>query len=141
MLHVQPDVHEAGRLHRSHGELQGEDTLNQLPLFENRKRFEAFKKFHAANPEVFVLFRRFARQAKDKGGRKYFGARMIAERIRWYTAVETNSDEEFKLCNNHIPYYARLLMLKYTEFDGFFARRDGQFDVGDEELRMVEVVR
>jgi len=113
--------------------------VNQLALFQQKERFEAFKRFHEENPQVFALFLHFARQAKQAGQRRRFGARMIAERIRWYTAVETASDDGYKLCNNHIPYYARLIMLKFPEFEGFFSRRDANFDVEDEELSKVGV--
>lgn len=115
--------------------------MDQLPLFGNQKRFRKFKEYHAANPMVFVLFRKFARIAKGspRRGRKYFGARMICERIRWYTDVETVG-EIYKISNNHIPYYSRLLMLKYPEFEGFFQTRDARFDATDEEIAMVPVV-
>ena len=73
----------------------------QLELFtDTRPRFEAWKQFHAENPAVFALFRRFAEQALNSQGRKHFGARMIGERIRWYTAVET-TDPEYKVNDHH----------------------------------------
>jgi len=80
------------------------------------------------------MFEQFARAAKSRGSRNYFGARMIGERIRWYTTVETDSADDYKVNDHHWPYYARLLMLKYPEFDGFFQRRDSNFDVEDEQL-------
>ena len=85
------------------------------------------------NPQVWVLFKRFSTEAL-KSNRKYFGARMIGERIRWFSYVET-SDPDFKISNNHWPYYARLLMLRHPEqFAEFFARRDATFDVDDATL-------
>lgn len=97
-------------------------------------RYSHFKEFHKNNPRVFELFEQFARTAKTRGSRRCFGARMIGERIRWYTAVETDSDDEYRINDHHWPYYARLLMLRYPEFDGYFERRDSHFDVEDKQL-------
>lgn len=109
--------------------------MKQATLFnlESRERFERWAAFHRANPGVYELFRRFAVQALEKGGRRRFGARMIGERIRWYTAIET-TDVDFKVNDHYWPYYARLLMLTEERFAGFFERRDTRFDVEDEEI-------
>ena len=107
--------------------------MKQMSLFKRQERFEAFLKFHRDNPEVFNLFWKFSAQAL-KSKRKRFGARMIGERMRWYTTIETD-DPDFKLNNNHLPYYARLLMLMMPSIYGeFFERRDAHFDVDDETL-------
>lgn len=74
---------------------------------------------------MFQLFEQFAREAKVRGQR--VGARMIGERIRWYERVETRTVSP-KLNDHYWPYYARLLMAKYTEFDGFFETRGERFD-------------
>lgn len=104
-----------------------------LPGLEQRQRFERFKQFHHDNPRVFELFKRFAESALENGRRRRFGARMIGERIRWYTAIETTG-EDFK-CNDHYwGYYSRLLMLTDPRFAGFFERRDARFDVDDQTI-------
>lgn len=112
---------------------QAKSDYRQTSLFVPI-RYGRFRRFHLANPQVFRWFTHFARQAKLRGGRKRFGARMIGERIRWYTSVET--DEECPRLNDHYwPYYSRLLMLVYPdEFGNFFDRRDGNFDVDDHTL-------
>ena len=108
-----------------------------LAFCTDQRRFNRFKEFHAANPQVFGLFKHFAYMARGEGverKREQFGARMLGERIRWYTTVET-TDPDFKICNNHWPYYSRLLMLKYpADFAEFFQRKDKHFDVCDEQL-------
>lgn len=82
---------------------------------------KSFWKFHAENPRVYELVKRFANEAKNSG-RTHFGIKMIWERLRWYTTIETN-DEKFKLCNNHHSCYARLLMLEDPSFEAFFSRK------------------
>jgi hypothetical protein len=84
----------------------------------------AFEKFHAENPKVYELFSKFALQA-IAAGRTRFGARMIWNRIRWYTAVET-SDPDFKLNDHHSPYYARMFMRDHPRYEGFFETRRTQ---------------
>ena len=78
-------------------------------------RYEAWKQFHEENPHVYALFKRFAAEAKARRDR--FSARVIWERMRWYTSIETADD--YKLNNNHAPYYARLLMLEDPAYEGF----------------------
>ncbi len=98
------------------------------------KRYRKWRDFHHDNPKVFGLFMRFSRQAKAAGFEK-FGGRIIGERIRWHTRIETQSSDGYKISNNHWPYYCRLTMLLYPdEFDGFFSRNDTHFDGTDEEL-------
>ncbi len=82
---------------------------------------ERFAEFHRDNPKVYELFQRFTYQALQTG-RKRFGARMIWERMRWYTTVETN-DLEFKLNDHYPPYYARLFMARHPKYAGFFETR------------------
>jgi len=99
---------------------------------EARQRFESWKTFHVSNPAVFDLFLHFSRRAASLGRRK-IGARLIGERIRWETAVETIGSE-YKVNNNFWPYYARLAMLVDANLDGIFERRGKRFDATDEEI-------
>jgi len=77
-----------------------------------------FKEFHTNNPIVYELFRRFAFEAKNSG-RPRFSHWMIANRIRWYTSIETQGSE-YKLSNDFIALYARLIVYHNPEFEGFF---------------------
>lgn len=103
-------------------------------------RLEAWADFHVANPSVYKLFRQFAGAAIER--RVRFGARMIGERIRWYSAVEVapRNPKGFKVNNNHWPFYARLLMLDAPDvYDGFFERRDRD-EAGNDEA-MLDALR
>ena len=101
---------------------------------EGGERFQRWLKFHRENPKVWKLFQYFAWEAW--GVRERFGARMIWERMRWYTQVET-TDCDYKLNDHYPPYYARLLAWTFEEFDSFFELR-GDSDVDRETfLRLV----
>lgn len=95
-------------------------------------RFEEWLKFHKKNPRVWIHFRDLSRQA-FRSGRKV-GARCVWENIRWKMQIAERSDDGFVMNNNHAPYYARLLMLRHPELDGYFERRDSRFDVDDATL-------
>ena len=80
--------------------------------------------FDLENPEVWDLFEFFSLQAID-AGRTRMGAKMIFERIRWHSVIETTS-MEYKLNNNHTSYYARKFNLAHhSEFtEDLFVTRD-----------------
>ena len=77
-----------------------------------------FWDFHRANPAVFAMLRMYALVAKERK-RGQYSISVITEIIRWHVDIET-SGSEFKLCNSHRAYYARLLMLYEPELEGFF---------------------
>lgn len=95
-------------------------------------RYERFHRFHRENPEVYSLFARYAQEALAAG--RSVGARSIGERIRWHTAVETVSDDGYKVNDHYWPYYASLLALTDGRFAEFFTCRGGGSDVTDEQL-------
>lgn len=81
---------------------------------------ERFVDYHRENPAVYDQFKRFAFQLKE-AGRDHFGAKAIAERIRFETAVRGNDD--FKLNNNFVSCMVRILCWEHPEFCGFFETR------------------
>jgi hypothetical protein len=69
------------------------------------------------------MFCRFTRQAIN-AGRTRFGARMVWERMRWYTMIEAKDEAfNFKLNDHYPPYYARLFMEENPRYEGFFELR------------------
>ena len=75
-------------------------------------------KFHQENPAVFMLFSRFADEIINRG-HDHYSSDAILHRIRWHTDVETTS-YDFKITNNHTPYYSRFWMEKNPQHEGFF---------------------
>jgi hypothetical protein len=97
-------------------------------------RFEQWQEFHRANPEIY---RQFLDRtlAAHLYGRKV-GARCIWESIRWHLNVEVAgvAGDEYAMNDHHVPYYARLVMLRHPPLEGFFDRRDKHFDTDDATL-------
>ena len=87
---------------------------------------EAFDRFNTENPHVYILFCRFTLQAIT-AGRSRYSARMIVERIRWHTTVETTGDD-YRINGNHVPFYARLFEREHPEHRGLFERRRAAAD-------------
>lgn len=79
--------------------------------------------FHAAHPEVWELFERFALEAARS--RSHFGVGAVWERMRWETAVNPRYADhgEYKLNNNFRAFYARRFMRLHPEHEGFFRTR------------------
>lgn len=96
--------------------------MRQGNLFDEDPSIQAaFEKFHAAHPDVFALFEKYADQLRV-AGRNSYGAKAILERIRWDYAT-SGRDVEFKINNNFTSRYARLLIAKRPEFQMFFEMR------------------
>ncbi len=66
-----------------------------------------FLRFHAENPHILDLFIAKAEEVK-RSGDDAFGAKAIAEQVRWDRRIRTN-DKNFKLNNNYVSRYARLV--------------------------------
>jgi hypothetical protein len=91
-------------------------------MFGDRSPRKDFEDFDAANPLVWELFKKFTFQAIGVG-RSTFSARVILGRIRWETAIETNSGDGLKINDHHSPYYSRKFMSSYPQHAGFFRTR------------------
>ena len=81
-----------------------------------------FREFHADNPWVYRELVQLARQALERG-RKRYGICALFELVRWHRMIKTTGDD-FKLNNNHKPHYARLIMANEIDLRGFFETRE-----------------
>ncbi|MHC4698493.1 MAG: hypothetical protein ACYTFA_17305 [Planctomycetota bacterium] len=93
--------------------------------------FERFLVWYGLNRLVYEMFRDIALRVYHHSQKT--SARRIAEHIRWVMVFERGEDG-FKLNNNHVPYLARLVMLRHRQLGGFFKTRGGGHDVDDETL-------
>jgi hypothetical protein len=94
-----------------------------LSIFETETIQEKFEKYHADNPDVYVLLVKLARQWVAAGHSK-LGIKTLIERLRWEFHVTAVRDVDgFKINNNYAPYYARKIMAEYPELDGLFETR------------------
>ena len=87
------------------------------------KLWREFLQFHNAHPEIYEIFKQLISQVARKGYQK-FGSQSLIEKIRWEVILgDGDKDAEFKINNNHGPYYARLYMMENPGMKGFFKTR------------------
>lgn len=96
-------------------------------MFQSSLKFSAtiqerFEEFHKANPRIYDLLVRFALEAK-RSGRPRYSIDAIIQRVRWHLSIET-TDSDFKLNDHFTSRYARLIMSRVPELDGFFEVRE-----------------
>lgn len=103
--------------------LLGPDLTPIIPIPRAKLSLdERFRAFHAANPQVYALFRRLTWDLFT-AGRGRIGAKMVWERLRWEYALATD-DDGWKLNNDFTSRYARLLMDNEPALAGVFETRE-----------------
>lgn len=88
---------------------------------------QRFEEFHEANPKVYIVLVRLAREWIRRTGRSKIGIGALFERTRWEIAI-TTSDPEFKLNNDFRAYYARLIMAEHPDLADLFEVRTSAAD-------------
>ena len=107
-----------------------------MNLTAESQKEKDFWKFHEANPRVYKLLVDYARRWRRANPSVPVGIDLLYARIRWDFAVNTETVEarrrmassegtvnNFKLSNNHKPYYARLIMEKNPDLKGVFVTK------------------
>jgi hypothetical protein len=88
---------------------------------------DRFEQFHEANPDVYRVLVRLAREWIDRTGRRNIGIGALAERARWEIAIETKTPD-FKINNTYRAFYARLIELQEKDLRGVFHFRESEAD-------------
>ncbi len=88
-------------------------------------QFKWFMEYHKANPEIWEYFRRYTLRSIERGF-KNLSAEFIFNVIRWETPIKAGDD--FKINNNAKPFYSRLFMKEYPQYEGFFRKRVSKAD-------------
>ena len=82
---------------------------------------EEFNAYHKRSPQIYQKLKTLALRLKCVGASTY-GMKALFEILRYNALLQ--SDQKFKLQNNHAPYYARLLMQQEPQLAGFFYTRE-----------------
>lgn len=102
------------------------DLFANDPLSVVMRRSSAFRAdfmpWLTDNLAIYDEFERLAIQMAGK--RRHFGARCIAEVIRFNTALREDSDSGFKVNGNFVPCMARLFALRNPQHAGLFEFRE-----------------
>lgn len=94
-----------------------------------------FKAWHNENPHIYTEFTTLADMMRATGRRRY-SARTIVEKMRWDYDLVTKGNV-FKVNDDFVPIYARVLIYEQPRFDGFFELRRvrSRGIISDEEAR------
>ena len=103
------------------GDLFGPETPG--PLSRPEELFLNWREFHRDNPLVYGELRRMALELV-RAGRKRYGMHGLFEVLRWHRARLQTTDVDFKINDHHAPFYARLLMMREPELEGFFILKE-----------------
>lgn len=102
-------------------------TQKQTDLFE-KTITEQFNEFDRANPRVWLLFRKFAFEMIE-AGRKKVSHKMIIERIRWESLINTeDNNAPFKINNNYTSHYGRKFVRHFPQYTQMFNFRKQKTD-------------
>jgi hypothetical protein len=99
------------------------EAIVEIPLERDEPIEDRFQRFHAANPHVYRELVRLARALKVRGF-GYAGMKSLFEQLRWQWAWRTKGQERYKLNNSYTAHYARLIMKREADLDGFFRTRE-----------------
>ncbi len=91
---------------------------------------ERAERYHLAHPWVFDQLKDLAMMLQGRGHQRY-GIGGLFEVLRWHRAMQIDTQETFKLCNDYRAWYARHLMQAVPELDGFFNLRSSVCDGAD----------
>ena len=105
-----------------------EAIQSEMSLTTESKSEKDFWKFHEVNPRIYELLVHYARRWRRANPTAPVGIDLLYARIRWDFSVNTQKPPiDFKLSNNHKPYYARLIMVKEPQLKGIFVTKKQKF--------------
>ena len=78
-----------------------------------------FQQYHATNPHIYELIRKYTREARNAGFQHY-SMRAIMQRIRWHINITTRDLDGFKINHNFSRNYSIKLMDENPSYTGFF---------------------
>lgn len=85
---------------------------------------QRFDEFHAANPHVYTRLRDLALDMRRRG-RSRGSIELLFAGLRWEHWIATRDpNSDFRLNDHYTSRYARLLMQREPELDGFFETRE-----------------
>lgn len=118
-------------------EAWGVGMTYQIGIFDNKNEpdWEKFKRIHKEKPEIYQEFCRVTKTLMERGWAKYsaYGIMHVVRFRVWKPGVTMRPEEQFKISNNMIPFYARLYCRDNPETNGFFCLREKKLQGFQEE--------
>jgi len=89
--------------------------------------YDRWQAFNYANPTVIVELTDMARRLKARGV-EHYGIGALWEVLRYQRLVTDDPTSNFKLNDHYRAYYAREIMARNPDLEGFFATRRSAAD-------------
>lgn len=103
-------------------------TFDWTALHSDEPAADRFKAFHYANPWVMDRLVEMARRLRARGINHY-GIAALWEVLRYDWTLRTDDPTSTLKLNDHYKaFYAREIMRRHPDLDGFFATRRSQAD-------------
>ena len=103
-----------------------DDKLSAWSEFESTEPLslrQKYERFNDSNPWVFQALAHMAIDLKARGV-EHYGIAALFEVLRYQHTMNTTDDSSpFKLSNSYRAFYARDIMQRFPELDGFFVTR------------------
>ncbi len=96
-----------------------------------------FEKYHYENPQIYEVFEKYTIIAINKGF-KHFGAKAVAEWIRWQTGIFGKGD--FKINNSFLADYARLFEQNHPKYKDIFEKRQRKIKSTETNKNQIKVL-
>lgn len=84
---------------------------------------EAFKKYHAENPQVYDMFKEQVLRAVRRK-REKVSANAIINWIRWEVSLDIRTKETYKINDHYSSRYARLFVMEHPHYEHMFEFRE-----------------
>jgi hypothetical protein len=95
---------------------------------------EKFEEFHRSNPQVYDTLVALARRRIANTGCTKMAIATLFEVARWEVSM-TTTDPDYKISNDHKPFYARLMMEQEPDLKGIFNLKSSEADEWMEGLK------
>ena len=109
----------------------------QAGLFDDRNEpdWDKFKRIHTNKPEIYEEFCRITKIMMEREYPRYsaYGIMHIVRFHTWKPGVTMRPEEDYKISNNMIPFYARLFCRDFPDDKTFFVLREKKLQGFQEE--------
>ena len=89
---------------------------------------QSFETFDTKNPHIYKTFEKYALELIHSG-HKHSSAWLVVNRMRWDSAIKTESTLDYKIPNDYIGVYARRFHKQHPNHANFFRVKKTKYDL------------
>lgn len=89
---------------------------------------KSFEEFDVNNPHIYEAFEKYTLELIGSG-HKHSSAWLVVNRMRWDSAIKTESNLDYKIPNDFIGIYARRFHKQHPKHADFFKVKKTKYDL------------